>query len=491
MANRKQDGSNISQLEYCTGACPVQCELCFVNFGMNGRSVPKSLDHPNNAKWKEKATKEGQKTGLWYPGSPFMIPVAEPYKGLAKKREPSIKIEFESKKYLTAPVFIRVGSMSDCSLVPSEWLDFVLKTWGDYCFFNSSIKAIKMHPNNLEHFHKLVVTTNPGHQNYKNSRTLKAFGKQGPMDFLHPKTLTDIGFGEFENIIKFYRLRTLPTYIPRLKTDKPVVATQLRFKSIDSCILWCQKYKFDLELAGDINKSAKTLAEEYGVKIQKAKMISAVIRSRTGLFEPAEFNWRKSALWPTYDVDMPFVCNREDGACAACGLCATLDGTEKDNRNPLNRVSLSTGKIIENWSWKKNQNSYFATSYTVNGDYFEEALFDSLSSDGIFQNPAEALSDDEIESALIDCANYILQGETEITTGNFYCEGWSTESTAKEYRNLALWSLAARYGMAGYDRLRKICLANTIPEGLFGDRKEFADILSGDHPACLSFGKVG
>jgi hypothetical protein len=318
MANEKQDGSNLLSLEATTGRCKVGCELCFVNLGQQGNTVPLNILHPWKAvEWYEESKKKGWKAPPKDP-TPEEI-LEEEYKdreGRMKIREvPSWRLGLATvtsatmipksnkamkpskrKKLIECndgsmlPAILRVSSMSDSSLAPRPWLEKVRDMWGGYCFFNSNIRAIERNPELTRGvFHKLVSTMNGGYQTlhkptpkagikvatgefYKVlSRAYKKdfhegykFGSDTKRDVLHsmqkgkprdenadfwnPQSLSDIGLRDYEDLIKFYRLRVCPTIWPDPHTDRPVVCTVLRFKSLAMLFEFARRYKLKAEV---------------------------------------------------------------------------------------------------------------------------------------------------------------------------------------------------------------------------------------------------
>jgi hypothetical protein len=205
-SNQKQAGSNLINAEFHNGRCQTFCEQCFVNFGDRGNCKVRGFmaDTPQNEQMFrdiEKAQTDERAEARQVGGIPSVIYTPPPRtpSGTPKPSDPNLELlartitktgkgllNIPMKKaweplYVTArgaekkrqmtiegfgevPTILRVSSMSDSSWASSMWIDAIRDTWGDQCFFNSCIKAIKDRPKMLDHFHKLVVTLNPGKQ---------------------------------------------------------------------------------------------------------------------------------------------------------------------------------------------------------------------------------------------------------------------------------------------------------------------------------------
>lgn len=204
--NQKQAGSNLINAEYHDGRCQTFCEQCFVNFGDRGNCKVRGMlaDTPQNAQRLadiERRQAEERAEARRVGGVPPIIYTQPPRvpPGTPKPSDPNLELLARkvtktgkgllnvpmkkaweplyttakgaaSKKLMTIPGFgdvptiLRVSSMSDSSWASSVWIDAIREAWGDQCFFNSCIKAIKDRPKMLDHYHKLVVTLNPGKQ---------------------------------------------------------------------------------------------------------------------------------------------------------------------------------------------------------------------------------------------------------------------------------------------------------------------------------------
>jgi hypothetical protein len=428
MANQKQDGSNLINLEYCTGRCKTLCEQCFVNLGQQGMATCKSTVNPGHMKGLEFAKAGGPpkyapqvqidqgKAGYVAPPNVkrgFVLPPN--HEQLLARITPSAKgfyniptqgsWEAESIKAYKAsckafdevegaeqlgvlPFFLRVSSMSDSSWAPRSWLHMVKEAWGPLCFFNSSIcslDAVNGTPRDglFDEYHSLVVTVNPGHQALPKFREassrdvnkavreamreawkrdhwelLSPKGTMGtavprPMDFLNPIGVGELGLGQLESVMKFYRLRALPTIRGRFETDLPVVITQMRFKGIEHIAEFARRYKLHMEirlpskhyrLDGDVRASAlsTTMQEDFS-RYYKTAEAPELGRKEVILWtdkdddrndsqfagEASVFYWEDS-FWRQANTDAynddDYVCDRIHGGCSHCGLCASLNG---------------------------------------------------------------------------------------------------------------------------------------------------------------------
>jgi len=470
----KTDNSGIITTEFFTGRCPVRCEMCFVNFGEGGSSVPFTIYARNATGNFQYATcqttlarlrkdkKPDRQTGVgaldWVeealcgggslrPGDNNIPRHWEPVVGVDKEtRQPVMFWSGMSKedykrilkplgdepglysipKVPEAPWFrrieatrafngqwlpsvLRVNSMSDSSVAPTEFIARVREVWGEDCFFNTNVHALKRFPANMRSglYHKVVVTANPGLQRlhaglerYKlyypkktdvaadpdiqklaydlygytpekvakltweelygfiqlrlGGDTMKG-DKDRPWHFFKPALISDVRpeFAKFEQNIKFYRVRALPTIQPHVDkfAGHPVVYTVIRFKTIAQSLEFARKYDIECECIVK-SKKDKVVCDYYGVPCRIAdEGEPSMVRMRSN--DPLNGSPRRGQ-WTelTYSGnffragksqmgDMQFVCDRASQSCKACGLCATLDGTVEGWANPrLAQVGL-------------------------------------------------------------------------------------------------------------------------------------------------------
>ncbi len=509
MGNEKQDGSNLLSIEATTGRCKVHCELCFVNLGMQGNTVPLNILHPFKAKkWFDEARKRGWKAPPKDPAPEEVVEVKyEDDKGRKKTREvplwrlglanipsatmipKSARTMKPSKRKATMecndgsmlPPILRVSSMSDSSLSPPEWLESIRDTWGDYCFFNSNILAVRRNPEMIrEIFHKVVVTMNGGHQKLPHptpkagvkfakgdvARKLKLkdgfkFGTDTKRDVLHsmqsgephdedgdflnPLSLTEIGLDDCENRVKFYRLRVCPTIWAEPHTDKPVVCTVLRFKGLSLLFEFARRYKFYVEVQTN-SPSAKKDAAIFNVPVTPAQ---ADGKTRAYLWtdandsrnnspyagEKSEYIWEGSFMRPT-NKDLldywPYVCDRLSHSCKACGLCATVDGTEPYG---VSSIMAEYGMLPDSW-----ETGYVMDEGASSDEWFGELLKEAAgtSEDGYVKNPADEVDLDWVSAALQEVAMYNLQGED---PKNHCVEGWNTHEDVLNLTAYCYWVL--------------------------------------------------
>lgn len=475
MANMKTDNSGIITTEFYTGRCPVRCEMCFVNFGQNGSSVPFTIYSKGNAEkvyayancasrgnftlerlrkdkprgeldWIASALCGGTEADIpgrnnlprqWEPVLGFNKDTGKKQKffsGMTKKDYRKILKPWEddpglynipkvpespwfSKTELTRgfngqylPSVLRVNSMSDSSVAPTEWIAQILELWGDDCFFNTNIHAIKTFPNNMRAglFHKVVVTANPGLQRVHNGpdrfcmyhpsvadiaanneivriarevygmpnvskaaveekiRGLTADEQYGlitlhmsagtmkgdktrPWHFYKPGKISDLHNGEFakyEENIKFYRVRSLPTIQPDLSRFEgvPVVHTVLRFTTIAQALEFATKYNIETKV-GIKSRQDEVVCNFYGVDydvVPTGRESYIMMRDTSPAnHSPNKRQWTRltySRRFFRAGKDqmrgLTYVCDRASQSCKACGLCATLDGTEENWANP-------------------------------------------------------------------------------------------------------------------------------------------------------------
>jgi hypothetical protein len=82
MANEKQDGSNLINIEYATGKCSTQCEQCFVNYGQQGMATCLNWSAPGFEGPRQYASSEARRYTRAHPDSPpVYVPGRPPEKG--------------------------------------------------------------------------------------------------------------------------------------------------------------------------------------------------------------------------------------------------------------------------------------------------------------------------------------------------------------------------------------------------------------------------
>lgn len=537
MSNQKQDGSNCINIEYTTGRCQTRCEQCFVNFGQQGQATCKSIVNPEHQELlkflEEEAKTFGRYTlppklprGTKAPKGHELLLRQLTADGKGMTNIPTMgawdawvveKTNAEKKKYQTVkglerfglyPYFLRVSSMSDSSWAPFEWLRDVHRAWGDHCFFNSAIRSLKRAVGIygvglMDHYHKLVVTVNPGAQALReiqpqisrfidsekrdrsatrwareNKVQLSAAGSMGnpgnrPRDFFHPQTLGDIDLGGYEDIIKFYRLRALPTVQPRFETDSPVVVTQMRFKGLDHILEFCRRYRLNVEVHTPVTKTGripKSVADpveifksKFGLVIPvvpdarlQAKQVYVWTDKRHAFNESPHageasvFMWEGSFylnIHPEAFDHMDYVCDRRHGSCKACGLCASLDGTQRENTNWLN-VSPE-GELLRpipgpQGAFYLGDVSQMASNYfaEIQGEAVALSGFAELAGledfGGFYRNPQPPIEPDVAAGLLHAVSRYV---DKELTIDSDFCESWNTHEESATTTAWAIWSL--------------------------------------------------
>lgn len=492
MGNTKTDDSGIITTEFYTGRCPVRCEMCFVNFGEGGSSVPftiyskpsksvyayanctgtdeKLAKLPKNPPmgWvKDVLCKGGGPKGRnnqarrWKPVRGFdlktdrevdfwpgmtkddFLSVLKPLGddpglyNIPKVPEEPWRRKIEATRAYNGqwlPSVLRVNSMSDSSVAPTKWIEEIRQHWGEDCFFNTNVHALIGYPANMRSglFHKVVVTANPGLQKlyagverYKlhfptkqdvaadpeivalaralypdlgpkasknkvaqfltkltweelyglvtlrlGAGTMKGSAER-PWHFFKPARISDIRkeFAPYEQNIKFYRVRALPTIQPDVsKFDgQPVVYTVLRFKTVAQTLEWAAKYGIEARCVVK-NRKDEVVCDYYGVdyRLAKEKEPSLIqLRSNHKLnASPRKGEWTNLFFQGNFFragkkqmTDMQFVCDRASQSCKACGLCATLDGTEPDWTNPrLGQIGLKPKEYSKQTSYVSNAN---------------------------------------------------------------------------------------------------------------------------------------
>lgn len=467
MANMKTDDSGIITTEFYTGRCPVRCELCFTNFGQNGSSIPFNYYSRGNqgifdyASCKTTQQRTKRKDGkLDYVQRQLCGPgIGKGRNNKPRKWSPVVGVDANTGQEVTfranmdknafkrvlkplgddpglynipkipelpwyhrvlatrtyngqwLPSILRVNSMSDSSVAPSEWIAAIRELWGDDCFFNSNIHAIKAYPANLKAglYHKMVITANPGLQqlypgleryldHYPTKEEVASdsiiieiarelyqglkYAPRGDVEeyiislpwdeikglvtialgadtmkgekerawhFYKPARLMDLQpeYEQFEQNIKFYRVRALPTIQPDVAkfNDVPVVYTVLRFKTVLQVLEFASKYNIDVECVIKNRKDA-IVCEWFNVPYREAETNESTmiaLKSDDPLnHSPKRGQWTELTFSHNFfrstkeQMDqLEYVCDRAGKSCKACGLCATLDGTESGWENPV------------------------------------------------------------------------------------------------------------------------------------------------------------
>lgn len=426
---------------------------------------------------------------------------------------------------LVFPFFLRASSMSDSSWAPPEWLRAVRDAWGNHCFFNSAIRSLasaKRAPHRravFDEYHKLVVTLNPGQQRvtpmrpttsrpkskaartkeaaqWKRAHPWNAHGSMGkpvatPMDYFNATTLSEIGLQGLEDVIKFYRLRALPTIWPYVNGqrpdgdfDLPIVTTQMRFKGLDHALEFARRYKLESEVhvpayRYENNKLPALIANKVNPFKRTTRIIKdhdvhaprVYIRTKKGdkrNASPHAGDWSVYEFWSSfyrvveterYDV-FPYVCDRLHGGCKDCGLCASLDGTERDWTNPLN--VMPWGDVWGPFPYREGS-GYLGTLMGEwdEGDFFGGLLQDELGDawDPQFdddaaryymmrKNPSDPAEVAKAQSILHAVAAYVNK---ETTKNVDFCEGWNTHEYASAATAFAIWSLMVHVKRRGME----------------------------------------
>lgn len=546
MANQKQDGSNCINIEYSTGRCRTGCEQCFVNYGQQGLATCRGIVNPGMEellKWLDDEAKafgrytlppRFRKTKL-EPGREWLLrkitPGAKGFTNIPTRGawEPWVveKRSAEPKKFQTVkglerlgvfPYFLRVSSMSDSSWAPFEWLDDVQGAWGGHCFFNSAIRslrrAVKLYGVGLmDRYHKLVVTANPGSQKQRPMREqtsraldegkrdreankwyrdhrheLTAAGAMGKAedrarDFLHPESLSDLGLASYEDVIKFYRLRSLPTISPRFEVDAPVVITQMRFKGLDHCIEFCRRYRINCEvrtprtkkgnIPPSVGKALEPFKRRYRMNVPviaddrlPAKQVymwtpkGHPLNVSPHAGEASVYMWQDSFfrnIHPEAFDHEDWVCDRVHGSCEHCGLCASLDGTESGWANPLN--VHSDGNLMAPMPGPEGA-VYLGDISPEATDFWNELYREEVALAGyeqlagleelgaFYRNPVEPLEPDQVADIIGAVSAYV---DKELTLDTDWCEGWNTHELSAGTTAWCVWSLmvyAKRQGMS-------------------------------------------
>ena len=173
--------------------------------------------------------------------------------------------------------------------------------------------------------------------------------KDRPWHFFAPVRLRDIKpqYEEYEQNIKFYRVRALPTIQPDVSAfgDVPVVYTVLRFKTVMQTLEFAAKYGLDAECAVKSRKDM-LVCDWYGVPYTEAaegEPTVVALKSDDPLnASPNRGKWTLLHYSGNFFRagkeqmgNLQYVCDRASKSCKACGLCATLDGTEPGWQNPV------------------------------------------------------------------------------------------------------------------------------------------------------------
>lgn len=450
---------------------------------------------------------------------------------------------------------------------------FALQAWGDQCFFNSAIRSIEKTRNTgvMDHYHKLVVTLNPGQQNVnkfrpatsradtKPARTKeanawkRAVNKAGdfpymsmgkavdvPMDFLHPKTLTDIGLGQYEKIIKFYRLRALPTIRGHFATDRPVVITQMRFKSLYHAFEWCRRYKLNFEV-----RLPTRLYEKkdffFPWAVSKFKLTPKVVKHDRELDVVELHIWSdrndtrnaspyrgeacvyiyEGSYWRTADTDGfnadPYVCDRMHGGCSHCGLCASLDGTGPTIQGVkfCNELNVLQGHLLapfpgpegagylgflrgehvetDEETGKKVKKAAGCDLFAANLQKLGIEADVPMALRGWAANPQEPADLDDALVLLQSAADYLQKVD-----GPYFCEGWNTHENAETSIAFAAFSVMCYAKQQGWDCDKALTLLYEVADAASPDFDMLddmdgldEDLWEGVSPWNDVFGEVG
>jgi hypothetical protein len=413
---------------------------------MQGQSV--TLSYLARPEWQQWAQAERKKQGL----SPLATKSSKSMKGLTNIPKPAAKKESVWKRRkrtveiapgYEAAAFLRIGSMSDCSYYPKDILTHFVKVWGDYCFFNSAIRSITRQPEKLELFHKVVVTVNPGSQSVvapgiKGSDRWETIAKSlrgsgGKFGFFTPKTLADLRLDDSN--VKFYRLRAIPTIIPHLETDKPVVVTQLRFRTLYDMAAWAKRYRVNCEIVGDLTSKQVKFLHDLGAnvtvkkgvkkfaKLWTAKGDKRNVADRAGEASVYEFEdawWRPALDQVKFEKESTgltkYVCDRVHQGCSACGLCASLDGTQSGWENQLNVFDGEVFPLHENEAYSFDHLD-LPKENPVMAEYFEQIL------EYVYERETGML---HLSLGKVDWIIDTVREYTEQDGQVDFCDGWNT-----------------------------------------------------------------
>jgi hypothetical protein len=602
MANSKQAGSNVTNIEYSLGRCTTHCEQCFVNFGLYGSmktrvlanqgwasalaraeglakkypgtyKPPPKAERLDPAKVKTAADEEALQFRItegspWLYNFPSQSAWEPEYIAPYKARCATFDVIEGAEKLGPVPFFLRVSTMCDSANHPAEWLEKVKAAWGDYCFFNSCIYTLRRRKKSknperrrvLDVFHKLVVTTNPGNQRpprfqpsevritdtkrqlregekWRRQTKLEGdprgtMGKAGAEidgDFFHPLTVTDIGLPELEKKIKFYRLRALPTILPRLETDRPVVITQMRFRGFDNMAEFARRYGLEMEIHTRRGPSTKKHPDGVMRKVDKltrdnfGDLFTIIPHDEQGENEawirtpPAEGQRRNAhenaGDWSVYVYEdgwirpqnlaqynyADYVCDRIHGGCSHCGLCASLDGTGKTIQgvkfaNPLNFIEREVdGKVKRRHLLPLTgiEGTGYLGVYTkdrartkkkgpVKGPGFFAAKMQEMgwpvevptALRGWLKNPPEVPTIEEAQALVAEVAAY---GRSGLIPGGEWLEDWNTYAHAEAAAALAYWAVLVHADDKHMNRKQAYDYADKILGAAQGE----VDVLSG------------
>lgn len=515
MANMKQDGSNITSVEFSTARCRVQCEQCFVNYGQVGGTVVKNIMDPRKVlpgargstrNWLKYATTVKDDGGklIWrlpQKGTVTLTPKSYGWDELTEAQraldwprltaESAFGIPKVPDKLLkgpprepaavpggTMPWVCRVSSMSDSAQAPLWWCQKVLAAWGDQCFFNAA-GGSACSPDKRAHwdsaFARVVITANGGWQELL---PLKQFGEKpglvplsffrgsmgerAPGDFLDPLTIVDRGLpASLEQQVKFYRLRALPTIQGRLETSVPVVITQFRLLGLPNALEFCRKYGIDIVprirstrdrkacaafgvapvIVGKTEPCALHLRYNGSDNVSAKRGAATIMRFEAGYYRSSPDQWDH----------LPYVCDRTHWSCVACGLCASLDGTQPGGVNQLNVLTTSSGRGDVLMAPEPYGADYLPHRKGHGDPNYYASIF--TEEDGRWvANPD--VNEDWIAGALEEVAGYLKQGLDADTNA---CESWNTHEDVRTLTAFCYWNalkIMKRNGVA-FDRAVK------------------------------------
>jgi hypothetical protein len=416
--------------------------------------------------------------------------------------------------------------MSDSCVSPLGWCQDIQDFWGESCFFNATIRSVRARPQNLvEVFRKVVVTMNGGFQRVyeypdaaprrniaQAQRTIETVrGSMTPKvpghdvsNFLEPKGLAQIGLADEEHKVKFYRLRALPTIEPPLPpVSAPIVHTILRFKGIADVCEFARKYGLELRYEGD-DPYQRAVVRGFGFDEQR------VTGAPNRLFlrgadvpndSPHKDEWSElvsyDAFWRVASKEqlshLPFVCDRTGEDCKACGLCATLDGTEPGDKSPIMAAhGYLPMPYAEHFVDIPKSRSNPGVRGALPGTFFREILMEAC----IRGNPGSERcdyaeqDDDWIADVLAELAAYV-------TDADYYNHTWDAHEGASSLLEYCFWALAkkARRQAMDFERAwRAIRLFSVEATGgfdLFGPNPDLMLAWDGYGSVVNQFGELG
>jgi len=319
--------------------------------------------------------------------------------------------------------------------------------------------------------------------------------------------------------------------LPLFETDRPTVITQMRFKGLDHLLEWVRRYGLNAEIRSPRNEKgeysegtlfAVRLAHRWGLDVDivpddslSGKQVLIWSDKRDGRNASAHRGEASVYMWDSGFYrplaggfrEEPYVCDRNHGSCAHCGLCASLDGTEQDWANPLNVAPPQAGGMLLAPLPGPEGAGYIGSGIpeTETGGYFRQELAEAaqeyggdmpgtFSILGYHQNPArEPAHPDWCISQLEAVAAYVDKG---MEIDSQFCESWNTHEDSATMTAYCVWSLLVHARREGWSKQKAFENITALVEDVAGPYDVLDGIgdvwgmWDGESDWCDQFGEV-